>query len=153
MKQLLTRGAVVLLSLLAAAVVLIGVELGKGATRSVSPPVANPCRARPPFPGGGVDAVIQRIVLDGLDGAACKLGTTREELVLSLSPSAGARVDHADRTTVEAAIRAGLLRSVDEAERRGDIPAFLASAARRLVETAPIDTLIRGGITLGDLFG
>ena len=96
--------------------------------------------------------MIQRIVLDGLDGAACRLGTTREELVLSLGPGTGTRIDHADRSMVEAAIRAGLLRAVDEAERRGDLPAFLASAARRVIETAPLESLIRGGITLGDLF-
>jgi hypothetical protein len=40
---------------------------------------------------------------------------------------------------------------VNQAERRGDVPGFLAPALRRLVETAPIDTLIRGGIGLGDL--
>lgn len=146
------RGAALLLALLAAAVVLIGVEFGKGAARSVSPPIADPCRARSPFPGGGVDAVIQRIVLDGLDGAACRLRTTREELVLSLKPGTGIRIDHADRRMVEAAIRAGLLRAVDEAERRGDLPSFLASVARRVVESAPVDSLIRGGITLSELF-
>jgi hypothetical protein len=148
----MTKGAAVLLALLAAAVALIGVELGKGAAQSVSPPLANPCRARSPFPGGGVDAAIQRIVLDGLDGAACKLGTTREKLVLSLEPATGVRIEHADRSMVEAAIRAGLLRAVDEAERRGDLPGFLATVARRVIETAPIDSLIRGGIALRDLF-
>jgi hypothetical protein len=148
----MTKGAAVLLALLAAAVALIGVELGKGAAQSVSPPLANPCRARSPFPGGGVDAAIQRIVLDGLDGAACKLGTTREKLILSLEPATGVRIEHADRSMVEAAIRAGLLRAVDEAERRGDLPGFLATVARRVIETAPIDSLIRGGIALRDLF-
>jgi hypothetical protein len=152
MTRRLTRGAAVLLALLATAAVLIGVELGKGAARTVSPPLVNPCRARTPFPGGGVDAAIQRIVLDGLDGAACKLGTTREKLVLSLEPGTGVRIDGADRTKVEDAIRAGLLRAVDEAEARGDLPSFLASVARRVIETAPIDTLIRGGIALGNLF-
>ena len=152
MTRQLTLGAVVLLALLAGAVALIGVELGKGAARSVSPKLADPCRARSPFPGGGVDAAIQRIVLDGLDGAACKLGTTREQLVLSLEPGTGVSVDHTDRAMVEAAVRAGLLRAVDEAERRGDLPGFLASVARGVIENAPIDTLIRGGVALGGLF-
>ena len=147
-----TRGTATLVVLLAAAVALVGVELGKGAARSVSPPIADPCRARPPFPGGGVDAVVQRIVLDGVDGAACRLRTTREELVLSLRPGTGIHIAHADRSMVEAAIRAGMLRAVDEAERRGDLPSFLASIARRVVETAPLDSLIRGGITLSNLF-
>jgi hypothetical protein len=147
----LRSGVVLLLALLVGAGALVGVELGKGATGSVSPSIANPCRARAPFTGGGIDGVIQRIVLDGLDEAGCRLGTSREELVLSLRPGTGVRLSQADRSTAEAAIRAGLLRSVDEAERRGDIPSFLAPAVRRLVETVPLAKLIQGGISLGDL--
>ena len=148
----LRSGAVLLLALLVGAAALVGVELGKGATGSVSPSIANPCRARAAFTGSGIDGVIQRIVLDGLDGAACRLGTSREELVLSLRAGTGVRLSRADRSTAEAAIRAGLLRSVDEANGRGDIPGFLVPVVRRLIETAPIDTLIQGGITLRDLF-
>jgi len=149
----LTAGVALLLALLVGAAALVGVELGKGAAGSVSPSIANPCRARPPFAGGGIDGVIQRIVLDGLDGAACRLGTSREELVLSLRSGTGVRLPHADRTAAEAAIRAGLLRSVDEAGSRGDIPGFLVPIVRRAIQTAPLDTLIQGGIALRDLFG
>ena len=147
----LARGSAILVTLLVAALVLVGVELAKGAARSVSPPLAKPCRSRPAFPGTGLDAIIQRILLDGLDGAACRLGTTREELVLSLRPSTGVRLRHADRATVEAAIRAGVLRSLDEAERRGEVPGFLAPVLRRLVQIAPLDSLLRGAIGLRDL--
>jgi hypothetical protein len=148
-----TGGVVLLLALLVGAAALVGVELGEGAAGSVSPSIANPCRARPPFAGGGIDGVIQRIVLDGLDGAACRLRTSREELVLSLRPGTGVRLRHADRNAAEAAIRAGLLRSADEADNRGDIPSFLVPVVRRLIRTAPLDTLIQGGIALRDLFG
>jgi hypothetical protein len=147
----LAHGSAILVALLVAALVLVGVEFGKGAARSVSPPLAKPCRSRPAFPGTGLDAIIQRILLDGLDGAACRLGTTREELVLSLRPSTGVRLRHSDRDTVEAAIRAGVLRSLDEAERRGDVPGFLAPVLRRLVQIAPLDSLLRGAIGLRDL--
>jgi hypothetical protein len=151
MTRRLARGSTILVVLLVAALVLVGLELGKGATRSVSPPLAKPCRPRPAFAGTGLDAIIQRILLDGLDGAACRLGTTREKLVLSLRPSTGVRLRHSDRDTVEAAIRAGVLRSLDEAERRGDVPAFLAPVLRRLVQIAPLDSLLRGAIGLRDL--
>jgi len=103
---------------------LVGVEHRQGATGSVSPSIANRAGRWAPFTGGGIDGVIQRIVLDGLDGAACRLETSREELVLSLRSGTGVRLSQADRSTAEAAIRAGLLRSVDEANRRGDIPGF-----------------------------
>jgi hypothetical protein len=141
----------VLAALLAGAVVLVGVELGEGALGHVPPALANPCRPRPAH-GGGLDATIQRIVLDGFDGAACRLHTTREELVLSLGPGTGFR-RRWDRRTIEAALRAGLLHSVDEAERRGDVPEFIAPLLRRLVRTAPLDRLIEGGIRLRDLLG
>jgi hypothetical protein len=145
-------GAGIVLALFVGAFALIGVEFGKGAARDVSPRIANPCLPRAPFSGGGLDATVQRIVLDGLDGAACRLRTSREALVLSLGPGTGVRVDDADRSEIEAAARAGLLRSVNEAARRGDIPDFLASPLRHLIEVAPLSELIQGGISLGDLF-
>src|SRR5262249_33669826 len=146
-----TPAILVLLALLAAGGTLIAGELGVGGANSGGQ-VTDPCKPRTPFPGHGVDATIQRIVLDGLDGAACRLHTSREELVLSLNPSSDWPVRW-DEHTIEVAIRAGLRRSVDEAERRGDIPGFVADVARRIVETAPIGVLVRGGIRLSDLFG
>jgi hypothetical protein len=98
----------------------------------------------------GLDATIQRIVLDGLDGAACRLHTTREELVLSLGGADGRPRRWSDHT-IEVALRAGLLRAVDEAVRRGDLPGFAVPFLRRLIETAPLDRLVKGGITLSDL--
>lgn len=139
----------ILAALLVGGVALLGVELGKGALSEPSPKLADPCLPRA-VRSGGIDATIQRIVLDGLDGAACRLHTTREELVLSLGGDAPRRWDE---HTIEAALRAGLLRSVDEAERRGDIPGFLAPLLRRFVERAPLDRLIRGGFSLRDLLG
>ena len=138
----------ILVALLAAAAILVAVELGMGAI-DTGPTVANPCKPRQPFPGSGLDATIQRIVLNGLDGAACRLHTTREELVLSLRSSGG--TVHFDKRSTEVAVRAGLLRAVDEAERRGDIPGFLAPIARRLIRITPIDKLVQGGFRLKDL--
>ena len=60
---------------------------------------------------------------------------------------------HWDAHTIEVALRAGMLRSVDEAVQRGDIPSFLAPTVRGLVERLPLQRLIRGGISLNDLLG
>jgi hypothetical protein len=141
----------VLAALLAGGVALVGVELGRGALDQPSPKLAAPCVVRAGRTGG-IDTTIQRIVLDGLDHAACRLHTTREELVLSLGTGAGER-RRWDNHTIEVALRAGLLRAVDEADQRGDIPGFLAPAVRQLVERAPLDKLIRGGFSLSDLLG
>ena len=136
----------VLALLFLAAAVLVGVEFALGAANTGEVHLANPCKPRA-FRGD----VVQRIVLNGLDGAACRLHVSREELVLSLG---GTSPFHRrwDKKTIEVAVRAGLLRAVDDAERRGEIPAVIAEPVRRLIRTAPIDKLISGGITLADLF-
>ena len=134
------------MALLLSGAALVGVELGKGALDEPAPKIANPCQPREGRTGG-IDATIQRIVLDGLDGAACRLHTSREELVLSLGGGVGV-TRRWDEHTIEVALRAGLLRSVDEAVERGDVPSFLAPALRQLVESAPLDQLVRGGIGL-----
>jgi len=136
----------VLVALLLSGAALVGVELGKGGLDEPAPKIANPCQPREGRTGG-IDATIQRIVLDGLDGAACRLHTSREELVLSLGGGVGV-TRRWDQHTIEVALRAGLLRSVDEAVQRGDVPSFLAPALRQLVESAPLDQLVRGGIGL-----
>jgi hypothetical protein len=143
----------VLVLVLAGAGALIGVELGNGATSYGTATVADPCKPRPPFPGTGFDATVQRIALNGLDGAACSLGTTREEFVLSFAPETGTEPIRWDRKTIERALRAGLMRAIDDAERRDDVPGFVASLLRQVVERAPLDWLIEGGGEIADLAG
>jgi hypothetical protein len=138
-----------LAALILGAAVLVVVEFAKGAAGPVSPTIARPCRPHPPFTGGGVSGTVQRVVLEGLDGAACRLGTTREELVLSLSPSSKSR--RWERHTIEVAIRAGLNEAIDAERRQGKIPGFLVPALHRIVDETPFDKLIQGGITLRDL--
>ena len=89
----MSRAAIwIVAGLLASGAVLVGVELAKGALDEPSPKIANPCEPREGRTGG-FDTTVQRIVLDGLDGAACRLHTTREELVLSLEPRAGVDIE------------------------------------------------------------
>jgi hypothetical protein len=139
----------VLAALVVGAVILVVVELANGAAGPVSPAIARPCEPRAPFTGGGLSGVVQRVVLEGLDGAACKLGASREELVLSLSPSTTSR--RWDKKTIEVAIRAGLNEAIDAERRRGNIPAFLVPTLHQLVEKTPFDRLIQGGVALGNL--
>ena len=148
----MSRGAWIVVVLLLSGAALVAVELGKGALSEPSPKIADPCVPRDGRTGG-IDATLQRIVLDGLDGAACRLHTTREELVLSIGGGGVGVTRRWDQHTIEVALRAGLLRSVDEAVQRGDVPSFLAPALRQLVQSAPIGKLVRGGIGLSDFFG
>jgi hypothetical protein len=137
---------VVLASLFAAAAVLIILEFSLGAAHAGEVHLADPCKPQE-FTG----SVLQRVLLDGLDGAACRLHISREALVLSVGSNSPFHTRWSKKK-IEIALRAGMLRAVDEAERRGDIPGFLADPIRRLIRTAPIDKLVSGGISLRDLF-
>lgn len=141
-----------LVALFVGAVGLIAFELANGAADAGALAVRDPCRPRPAFPGGGLDPTLQRIVFDGLDGAACELGATREELVLSLAPGSGVEPIPWDDETIERAVRAGLLASIDDAEQRGSLNGLLAAALRQVVQHAPVQWLIDGGQGIAGLF-
>jgi hypothetical protein len=146
------QGLLALAALGVAAAVLIAIELANGALDYGESTIAEPCEPRDPFPGEGFEATIQRIVLDGLDGAACELNTTREELVLSVDPELGRDVEW-DEETLERAVRSGLLEAIDDAEEREGIGELEARLLREVVERAPLDWLIQGGTSLADLLG
>lgn len=143
----------VLVALSVGAVALIGLELANGAMDAGALAIRDPCEPRDPFPGQGLDATLQRIVLDGLDGAACELGTTREVLVLSLAPGSATEPIPWDDATIERALRAGLLAAIDDAEQRGSLNGILAVALRQVVEHAPVQWLIDGGQWAAGAFG
>jgi hypothetical protein len=146
-------GIAALVALLVGAVALIGLELANGAADAGALAVRDPCEPRPAYPGQGIDATVQRIVLDGLDGAACELGTSREELVLSLAPSSSTGPVQWDDATIERAVRAGLLGSIDDAEQRGSLNGVVAALLRQVVQHAPVQWLIDGGQGLAGLLG
>src|SRR4051812_20116306 len=101
--------------LLVAAV--LGVQLAAGGTDYEPQRPADPCAPRPvqPIPPR-LEPVAERIVLLGLDGAACRLGISRERLVLALADTRS--LDPA----VPAALKAGLLDAVDRLDREGRLP-------------------------------
>jgi MFS family permease len=102
------------------------------------------CEAAPdPFSGGGIDGLAQRALLGGLNGAACELGTTREELVLSLDPDGSVGDRRWDDATIERALKAGARRAIDDADERDSIPGLVADALRFAVDRAPLGQLIQ----------
>jgi hypothetical protein len=109
----------------------------------------DPCTATTPSLGSGFDAALQRIVLDGLNGAACRLHTTREQLVEALGSKNGRWSDE----QIQAAVRVGLVGAIDKAEHRGEIPGIVASLLREVAKHAPIKFLIQNGSSLTGLLG
>ena len=131
--------------LVLAASSLLAVELALGARDYGRVHLAAPCAAEPTLPRGGFDATVQRILLNALGDAACELGTTREELVLSFSPRNGRRYRSWSDAELEHALRSGLVRAVDDAELRGELNSVEARALRALAEHAPVGLVLEAG--------
>jgi hypothetical protein len=122
----------------AAASGLIVLELALGAFHFGKPKLADACTSKPAFKGGGLDGEVQRFALSGLNGAACRLHTTREELVLSFVPAAGTKAVRWDRPTIDAALRAGFQQAFEDTEDRG-LAGYVIGHILEVVVGAPLD--------------
>jgi hypothetical protein len=120
------RGRIIVAFLGGLAVALIVLELALGALSFGEPHLADPCTARLVSTGSGFSAVVERLARATLDGAACKLHTTREELVLSFVPAAGTKRIRWNRQTIDSALRAGLDRAAHEVAGNGLAGSVLA---------------------------
>lgn len=98
-------------------VAVLGVQLAAGGGRYVPLRPANPCTPRPvpPIPAQ-LEPLAEQIVLLGLDGAACRLGISRERLVLALAETRS--LDPREST----ALKTGLVDAVDRLNREGRLP-------------------------------
>ena len=135
------RGRPVLRVLALVAITLVVAEVALGGISYGSTRLADPCTSKPAFHGGGIDGAVQRFALSGLAGAACSLGTSREELVLSFSPSTGSGKVRWDRATIDKALSAGLYRASHDAAGGGFMGAALGFVLRELVSN-PVDWLL-----------
>jgi hypothetical protein len=81
---------------------------------------------------------VQRFALSGLNGAACRLHTTREELVLSFVPAAGTKAVRWDRPTIDSALRAGFQQAFKDTEDRG-LAGYVIGHILEVVVGAPLD--------------
>jgi hypothetical protein len=95
----------------------LGVQVAAGGGDFVPRRPADPCapRAVPPLPAQ-LEPVAERIVLVGLDSAACRLVISRERLVLALANTPSLDPD------APAALKAGLRDAVDRLDREGRLP-------------------------------
>lgn len=139
------------------AVALVATYVALGGTSYEPTPVANPCAPRPHREPSGTDERLQLVVLAAADAAACRLGVSREELVLALRST-----DELDQLAakkgkspdeLEEALRDGLVRAVGQAEDEGLIGNTTAGGLRFAAEHLPLglllDLLRRGSSLLG----
>lgn len=122
-----------------AAVVLPYLALG-GASFEPTP-VADPCAAREPRYPDDLQAELELVVLSALDGAACELGVSREDLILAVRDEASLDAFAAEhgisRADAERAVDDGIARALEDAEREGALEDFAGSLVRRTLEGVP----------------
>jgi hypothetical protein len=129
-----------------ASLILIVVYLALGGASYAPAEVADPCAPRDWRSPSGLSEVGEQIVLSGLDGAACELGVSREEMVLALANSASreqfAREHGITDQRLEQLVRDGLLRAIDDAEQADALNPTFANILRGLVRSIPVDELV-----------
>ena len=130
----------------AAAVTLVVVYLALGGASYSPAKVADPCAPREWRNPNGVGEVAEQVVLSAIDGAACKLGVSREAIVLAFANRASlqrfSRQHHITERRLEELLRSGFLRAVDDAERAGALSSTVADLVRGLVRRVPVGGLL-----------
>jgi hypothetical protein len=140
------RAQVLVAVAIVAAVVLPGVYLAAGGSSYAPAQVQDPCQPREWRDPETLDEIAQQFTLSALDGAACQLGVSRETLARALAtPESRERFTERygiDDEELARAIRAGLLRAVDDAEDAGALNPLLAAPLRETVRSIPLDQAI-----------
>ena len=129
---------------LAAALPLTYVALGGGDYAPTA--VADPCQPREWTSPEGVEEAAQQFTLSALDGAACELRVSRETLALALAtPESRAQFAATygiDDDRLAAAVRAGVARAIDDAERAGALDPLVAGGLRTIAARLPVQEAI-----------
>jgi hypothetical protein len=136
--------AIALATLTAVALVLAYLALG-GASYAPAK-TADPCATRDWREPRGLQAVAEQIVLSGLDGAACELGVSREDVVLAFGSRASLnrfeRENDVTPAELERLVRKGIDRAVDDAVEAGALDPTVARVIRDIAERIPISRVI-----------
>jgi len=139
-------GRVLIAASIVASVLLVGAYLAAGGSSYEPERVQDPCQPREWHDPQGLQELAQQFSLSALDGAACQLGVSRETLARALAtPEARARFTERygiDDEKLAQAIRAGLVRAVDDAEEAGALSPLVALPLRETVQRIPLDQAI-----------
>ncbi len=140
------RGLVLVGISLVASLALVGIYLAAGGASYAPAKTQDPCKLRPWRNPEGLQQIAEQFSLSALDGAACQLGVSRETLARALATPQSrerfARRYGIDDAKLARAVRAGLVRAVDDAERAGVLSPFLAAPLRDTLRRIPLDQAI-----------
>jgi hypothetical protein len=139
-----TRGRALVVGALVLSLALIGVYVAAGGASYTPEKSRNPCEPRPWHENsGGLEGLAEEFTLSALDGAACQLGVTREQLARALATTENrerfSKRFHIDDEKLAKAIRAGILRAIDDAEEHGRLNGIIATPLRALAENVPLE--------------
>lgn len=139
-------GRVLVVGALVASLVLVGAYLAAGGSSYEPEKTQNPCEPRPWSNPQSLGEIANQFSNSALDGAACKLGVSREALARALATPQGRRrfaeKYGIDDEKLAQAIRAGLLRAVGDAEEAGALSPILAVPLRATLRNIPLEQAI-----------
>lgn len=142
----MSRARVLIGGAVLASLLLVGAYLAAGGASYEPLKSQDPCKPRSWRDPQGLQQIAEQFTLSALDGAACQLGVSRETLARALA-SDQARERFAKRYGIDdeklaKAIRAGLVRAVDDAEEAGALTPILAGPLRAALEQIPLEQAI-----------
>jgi len=131
----------------AVSAILVSAYLAAGGASYEPAKVRDPCQPRAWTSPNGIQEIVQQFTLSALDGAACRLHVSREELALALA-TPDSRRQFADKygigdAQLEDAVRAGLDRAIDDAVDAGQLNPLIATALHEVVKQIPVDQAIQ----------
>ena len=131
----------------AAAALLVIAYLAAGGASYEPAKVQDPCQPREWRSPDTLQEIAEQFTLSALDGAACDLHVTRETLARALAtPESRERFAQRygiDDAELEAAVRAGVVRAIDDAVDAGALNPLLAVPLREAAQHLPVDEAIK----------
>jgi len=140
------RGFLLVVGSVVVSLILVGAYLAAGGSSYTPEKVQDPCRPRPWSNPQSLGEIANQFTVSALDGAACKLGVTREALARALATPEGRerfkeKYGITDKKLAEA-VRAGLVRAIDDAEEAGALSPLIAGPLRETVQRIPLKQAI-----------
>jgi uncharacterized membrane protein len=140
------KGRTLVVGSIAISLVLVGAYLVAGGSSYAPAKTQNPCKPRPWSSPQTLGQLANQFSISALDGAACELGVSRETLAQALT-SEERRERFSKRYGIDdekltKAIRAGLVRAVDDAEEAGALSPLLAVPLRAALRRIPLEQAI-----------
>lgn len=140
------RGQMMVGVALAISLALVGIYLAAGGASYAPAKTQDPCKHRQWRSPEGLEQITEQFTLSALDGAACQLGVSREELAQALAtPESREQFKRSHGISdpeLARAIRAGLLRGIQDAEDAGALSPLLGAPARAAIRSIPLDQAI-----------